>query len=70
MNRKWLYGNKKRGYSLTKLNRKSEPWKSQIWFEGRICRTDRHETKNDALEYIKGRRSRYGGARVYPKKKK
>lgn len=62
MARQWVWGDKKVGYAVKKLKRIKRPWRSEVWYKNRIWRTDDWNTKDDAINYAKGRkRNFYGG---------
>lgn len=67
--RYWLYGNTSAGYTVKKTKEKKCPWISQVWNGGEIVRTDCHDTKKDAVKYVKFRKEGRP-KKLYPKRGK
>jgi hypothetical protein len=57
----FVIGDRKEGYDIVKLERKSEPWESRVWDNNRIVRHDSFATRRDAINYC---HHRYRGHRA------
>jgi len=49
----WLWGDKKRGVSLYRLDYQKPQWRVAFWKNGRLYRTEEYPTKGEAL--VEGR---------------
>ena len=52
----------KQGYAVSRTGQKKYPWQSEVWYGNKIYRTDKFQTKEEAIDYIRHRKKgRYGG---------
>jgi hypothetical protein len=57
---KFVIGDRKEGYDVVRVDRKTEPWEARVWKNGSIRRRDGFNTQREAINYC---HSRYRGFR-------
>lgn len=62
--REWLWGDKRMGYAVQKLTRQRNPWRVEVWFDGRRWRTDDFATEAEATKFARERKRRFYGGKT------
>ena len=57
----WLYGDKKRGYSMEHLDNGKDKWETHKWQDGEIVRSNTFHTETEARGYIQDKEAYYNG---------